>query len=131
MNQIAGEIIAELGIGAAASTFIPIGGAFITAGLAYAIATRMTHRVGRMVAIYYQNGGTWVGNRKDTYNLAKELPEDLSQIRKNPCVQKTMLRNINSWIESIKKYLSKKQMKYSLKSDSVPEDLINEALSGF
>jgi uncharacterized protein (DUF697 family) len=72
MMSIFSELITEAGLGA---TFglIPIVGGLIGAALDYVIATAMTWRVGTMVAIYYQNGGKWVGDRKRTLELAKEM----------------------------------------------------------
>jgi len=72
LTSIAGELLTEAGLGGLAS-FIPIVGGIIGAGLDYVIATAMTWRVGVMVSIYYQNGGRWVGDRKHTYEIAKEI----------------------------------------------------------
>jgi uncharacterized protein (DUF697 family) len=70
--SIATELLAEAGLGTAAS-FIPFVGGLIGAALDYVIATAMTWRVGTMVSIYYQNGGKWVGSRKHTFELAKDI----------------------------------------------------------
>ncbi len=72
LMMIAGELFTELGLGVAAS-FIPGVGAGVGAALDYIIATTMTWRVGVMVAIYCQNGNRWVGNKKHTFELAKEI----------------------------------------------------------
>jgi uncharacterized protein (DUF697 family) len=53
----------------------PFVGGLVGAALDYVIATAMTWRVGTMVAIYYQNGGKWVGDRKHTLELAKDMTE--------------------------------------------------------
>jgi uncharacterized protein (DUF697 family) len=70
--SIAYELITEAGLGAVAG-FIPFVGGLIGAALDYVIATTMTWRVGTMVAIYYQNGGKWIGDRKQTFELAKQM----------------------------------------------------------
>jgi uncharacterized protein (DUF697 family) len=70
--SIASELITEAGLGTMAG-FIPFVGGLVGAALDYVIATVMTWRVGTMVAIYYQNGGKWVGDRKHTLELAKEI----------------------------------------------------------
>jgi hypothetical protein len=70
--SIASELITEAGLGTLAG-FIPFVGGLVGAALDYVIATTMTWRVGTMVAIYYQNSGKWVGNRKHTLELAKEI----------------------------------------------------------
>jgi hypothetical protein len=75
--MVAGEIITEAGFGAVAG-FIPFIGGIIGAALDYVIATAMTWRVGTMVSIYYQNGGQWIGSRKNTYELAKEMTGGLN-----------------------------------------------------
>ena len=72
ITTIAGELIAEAELGISAG-FIPVVGGIIGAALDYVIATAMTWRVGTMVSIYYQNGGKWVIDRKNTYELAKEM----------------------------------------------------------
>jgi hypothetical protein len=72
MASVASELVTEAGLGSAAG-FIPIVGGLVGAALDYVIATAMTWRVGTMVAIYYQNGGKWVGDRKHTLELAKEM----------------------------------------------------------
>lgn len=70
--SVAGELISEAGFGTLFG-FIPIVGGVIGGALDYAIATVMTWRVGTMVAIYYQNGGAWVGSQKQTLELAKGM----------------------------------------------------------
>jgi hypothetical protein len=70
--ECAQELITEAGMGALA-TFIPIGGAFVAAGLDYIIAQMLTRRVGTMTAVYFQNGAQWVDSRKTTMAISKEL----------------------------------------------------------
>lgn len=72
ISSVAFELVTEAGLGAMAG-FIPVVGGLVGAALDYVIATAMTWRVGSMVAIYYQNGGEWVGDRKHTLELAKEM----------------------------------------------------------
>ncbi|ADW70239.1 hypothetical protein [Granulicella tundricola] len=77
IGMIAAELITEAGFGVVAG-FIPFIGGVVGAALDYIIATAMTWRVGTMVSIYYQNGGKWVGSRKNTYALAKEMTGGLN-----------------------------------------------------
>jgi hypothetical protein len=77
LMMIAGELFTELSLGTAAS-FIPGVGAVIGAALDYIIATTMTWRVGVMVSIYCQNGNQWVGSKKHTFELAKEITGGLN-----------------------------------------------------
>jgi hypothetical protein len=72
LAECAQELITEAGMGALA-TFIPIGGAFVAAGLDYIMAQMLTRRVGTMTAIYFQYGAQWVGSRKTTMAISKEL----------------------------------------------------------
>lgn len=77
-QEIGLEVVKEIGFGLFAS-LIPVLGGFVSTGLDIAIATTMTWRVGTMIAIYYQNGGQWVGSRHQTYEHAKELTGGLSE----------------------------------------------------
>jgi hypothetical protein len=72
LQSIAPELLSEAGFGVLFG-LIPFVGGIVGAALDYAIATVMTWRVGTMVAIYYQNGGAWVGDRKHTLQLAKKM----------------------------------------------------------
>jgi len=72
LTEHAQELLTEAGLGVVASC-IPFAGAVIGATLDYLIAQMMTWRVGTMTSIYFQNGGQWIGNRKSTMCIAKEL----------------------------------------------------------
>lgn len=72
LAECAQELLLEAGLGAAA-TFVPIAGAAVAAGLDYLIAQMLTWRVGTMTAIYFQNGSSWIENRKTTMHIAKDL----------------------------------------------------------
>jgi uncharacterized protein (DUF697 family) len=76
-TEIAGELFSELGWGAAAS-FIPVLGGFVGAALDAAVASTMTWRVGTMVSVYYQNGGSWLGSRRETFEVAKDFVGQVS-----------------------------------------------------
>jgi uncharacterized protein (DUF697 family) len=71
-TEIATELVTELGWGAAAS-FIPVFGGFVGAALDAVVAATMTWRVGTMISVYYQNGGDWLGSRRDTFEVAKDF----------------------------------------------------------
>jgi hypothetical protein len=72
LAEHAQELVLEVGLGAL-STCIPFAGAAVGATLDFLIARMMTWRVGTMTSIYFQNGAEWIGNRKRTMGIAKEL----------------------------------------------------------
>lgn len=72
LAEIAGELVSELGWGAAAAA-IPFLGGVIGASLDAIVATTMTWRVGTMVSIYYQNNGAWLGGRRESFEVAKDF----------------------------------------------------------
>jgi hypothetical protein len=74
------ELIWDAGLGFA-STLIPFAGVAIGVGLDYAISQMMTWRVGTMTSIYFQNGGEWVGDRKQTLKIAKDLTGSITSIK--------------------------------------------------
>jgi uncharacterized protein (DUF697 family) len=128
LKQIASELLVELGFGTAL-TFIPIVGAVAAAGLDYLIATRMTQRVGKMVAIYFQNGAAWVGSKRETYELAKNLPDDLNAVRKISAVRQMLLRKARAIVNMLRSAMGIDQIREILRAQKVPEDLIDEALA--
>jgi hypothetical protein len=77
LSECAFELVTEAGLGGLA-TLIPIGGAFVAAGLDYLIAQMLTWRVGTMTSIYFQNGGQWIDSRKTTMGIAKEMSGGLA-----------------------------------------------------
>jgi hypothetical protein len=129
ISQIAADMIADVGIGAAA-TFIPFIGAVVAAGLDYAIATKMTNRVGQMVSIYFQNGIAWQGSQRETYDIAKGLSGDLDDIRKDvPSVMGSLLKNIQPMIEIMRSgNMTIDQMRDALLSQGIPKDVVDQAL---
>ena len=72
LAEQAQELILDAGLGALA-TFIPYAGAIIGASLDYLIAQMLTWSVGTMTSIYFQNGAEWIGSRKETLEIAKQL----------------------------------------------------------
>ena len=152
ITSIAGELIAEAGLGGIAS-FIPIVGGLVGAALDYVIATAMTWRVGVMVSIYYQNGGRWVGDRKHTYELAKEMtgglgfgvkdllskfssahkPEldvDLDQIpRRVPDVFQTQVQAIKPMLAMLLQACNSEQARKILRARGIPDPVITAALN--
>lgn len=69
-SQIAGDLVAEGGVGAVVAA-IPFLGVLTSGALDAALAATMTWRVGAVVLAYFQNGG-YVGLRKATYDLVKQ-----------------------------------------------------------
>ncbi|MGC2110089.1 MAG: hypothetical protein WA655_11275 [Candidatus Korobacteraceae bacterium] len=128
--QIAGELLTELGVGTAAS-LIPIIGGFIAAGLDWEIATRMTKRVGYMVAIYFQNGASWVGSKKKTYEMARTMRGDLDSVRDISPVRRELLRNVRAMISMMREAMNVDQIRKALRKQGVPDDLIDEALAAY
>lgn len=129
IQQIALDMLADVGVGAAA-TLIPVIGAFVAAGLDYVIATKMTKRVGQMVSIYFQNGARWHGTQRDTYDVAKKLAGGLSEIRREiPEVRASLRRTIGPMIEMMRSGgMTNEQIRQALLGQGVPADLIEEAL---
>jgi uncharacterized protein (DUF697 family) len=81
-KEIAGELISDIGWGAAA-TFIPLVGGVVGAALDATVAATLTWRVGTMVSMYYQNGGAWLGSRHATYERAKLMVGPMSPAAEN------------------------------------------------
>jgi len=129
ISQIATEMLTEVGLGVALS-FIPILGAVASAGMDYIIATKMTDRVGKMVSIYFQNGGRWRGTQRDTYRDAKNLSGDLNSIRRElPGIRDALISNLQPTIEMMRDSgVSDEQLRQALIKKDVPIDLIDEAL---
>lgn len=128
LKEIAGELLSELGLGTA-MTLIPFVGAIVAAGLDYAIATRMTNRVGRMVSIFFQNGGRWVESKHDTYEIAKNVECDLNGVRaKVGVVRESLLRNVRVLVELMRTGMEPNQIREALRSKRIPSDLIEDCM---
>lgn len=150
MTAIAGELVTEVGLGAA-TTFIPFVGALTGAALDYVIATKMTWRVGTMVSIYYQNGGNWIESRHHTFELAKEFTEDkikpLSNLfskwggtephidvnfdrisTKFPAVFETQVEHLRPLIDTMLQMGDPEQVRQLLKDKGIPLNVIDAAL---
>jgi hypothetical protein len=94
LSDQAQELIWDAGLGAAAS-FIPFAGVAIGAGLDYAISQMLTWRVGTMTSIYFQNGGEWVGDRKQTLNIAKDLTGSITSFKGKSDSARNVRVNLN------------------------------------
>ena len=140
MTEIIGEIISEGGIGAAIGTFIPIVGGIVAAGLDAIIASKLTWRVGTLTAMYFLYDEEWIGNRKETYNIAKKeigtvLPGNtgnLDSAVKNEHVCRKIVQGIIDKIKTIKKYapnLSNSQIKNDLLKEGLPHFAIERAFN--
>lgn len=151
IKSVALELITDAGFGAAAG-FIPIIGGVVGAGLDYVIATAMTWRVGTMVAIYYQNGGRWVKDKKYTLELAKQMVGGVSfgladlvarfsgrnrqQLEVNlnsipqeiPDVFQSQIRNLRPVVSMMLTALSQPQVRALLQGRGVPVSLIDAVL---
>jgi len=126
------EFIAEIGFGAAAGTWVPVVGGLIAAGLDWKIGTAMTRCVGRMASIYFQNGKQWSGSKRDTYEAAKNMTGDLNEIRKNMSdVRASLLKGVLAMVQMMRKHMTKEQIRDALRSQNVPDDLIDDAIATF
>lgn len=132
LKPIIKELLFEIGIGAVVGAAVPIIGGGIAAWLDYEIAKRMTNRVGRMVAIYFQNNSQWIGSKQETYQTAKSLSDDLNDIRFQTEVRKTQLKQVYVQIQMMKNIgIDNEKIKSALRSQKIPEDLINEGMKKF
>jgi hypothetical protein len=71
-QEILVEVFQEIGVGAILC-LIPILGTLIAAAYDAKIAATLTWRVGLTVALYYENGCEWLGDRRTTYEKARFL----------------------------------------------------------
>lgn len=140
LKEIATDLISEAAAGLAL-TAIPFVGGLLAAGLDATIAATLTWRVGTMVAAYYQNGGVWIRDRKNTYAIAAETvgtfsPKtndraDLNDFsRRNKTISEKHLNFALSLVEMMKNAaLSKNQIRNALQSKQIPPWLIDHALN--
>lgn len=139
LKEIATDLITEAAAGLAV-TAIPLIGGFLAAGLDATIAATLTWRVGTMVAAYYQNGGTWIRDRKNTYQIASETVGTFSPrtsdranlddfARHNKTISEKHLNFALSLVEMMKSAaLKKDQIRAALESKKIPSWLIERAL---
>jgi hypothetical protein len=71
-QEIIGEVLQEIGLGAALGV-LPFVGTAVAAIYDAKIAATLTWRVGLCAALYYENGCEWLGDRKSTYERARRL----------------------------------------------------------
>ncbi len=150
MMHIAHEIVMEAGLGVVGALCVPVIGGAVGAALDYAIATQMTWRVGTMVSIYYQNGGSWLGSQESTFRRAsrmagsfgksvtdvinyqktKSVPRvDLNSIRDDvPAIRQNQLRNLKIIVDLMRTSMNQDQIRASLSNQGVPADLIRDVL---
>lgn len=130
--EMAKEFIAEIGFGAAMGAAIPIVGGIVAAALDWKVGNEMTRCVGRMTSIYYQNGARWSGSKRDTYEAAKNMNGDLNGIRRNMNdVRASLLKGVLAMVQMMRKHMNKAQIREALRSQNVPDDLIDDALATF
>jgi uncharacterized protein (DUF697 family) len=139
LKEIATEIISEVAAGTLL-TAIPFVGGIAAALLDATIAATLTWRVGTMVAAYYQNGGTWIQNRKHTYELAAKAVDGFSPktdnrtnlndfARRNKTISEKHLNFAMAMVEMMKSAaLSRNQIRSALEAKLVPSWLIAQAL---
>jgi hypothetical protein len=152
LAEHAQELIMEAGLGALA-TLIPFAGAVVGATLDYLIAQMMTWRVGTMTSIYFQNGSEWVGNRKSTMLIAKELTGGLdvsvSQLMSNtarsrdvrvdldeiptrvPQVKESAIRNILPLLKGFADKLPRPVVRESLIAMGLSAIIVDAALHAY
>jgi uncharacterized protein (DUF697 family) len=139
LREIAVDLIGETAAGLAL-TAIPFIGGLLAAGLDATIAATLTWRVGTMVAAYYQNGGSWIVDRKTTYSFASAAVGDFSPktndradldqfARRNKHISEKHLRFALNLVEMMRSAaLKKEQIRSALQSKQIPSWLIDEAL---
>lgn len=156
LAEQAQELLMEAGLGAVA-TFIPFAGAVVGATLDYLIAQMMTWRVGTMTAIYFQNGGEWIGERKRTMEIAKRLTGglhvsagemmssagrervkakdvrvDFDQIPSEvPQVKQSSVRSILTLIKGFANKLPRQSVRASLMEMELPAIIVDEAMDAY
>jgi uncharacterized protein (DUF697 family) len=142
LQDVAPELLSEMGIGFAAS-FIPFFGGLISTGLDVAIAATMTWRVGTMLCIYFHNGNQWInGRRRDTYERAREMTGGLSPVidarvdlgditRENEEPRRYQARQLARYIKrlrAVRADLMDDEIRTELRKEGVPEEVIEEAI---
>ena len=152
LTEHAQELLLEVGFGGLA-TLIPGVGIGVAAGLDYLIAQMMTWRVGTMTAIYFQNGGEWVGNQKSTMEIAgkltgglhvtltdllpgktrtKDVRVDLDEIpEKVPQVKRSAIQNILPIIKGFADKLPRPLVKESLIAMGLSAMIVDAALHAY
>jgi len=133
LMHIGKELVSEVGLGVLASLCVPALGGVVGAALDYLIANMMTWRVGTMVSIYYQNGGSWVGSKDSTFKAASRMTGgirtsvtelldkkkrqegvrvDLGSIRWNvPQVRDALLAPVKNMVEMMREAMSNDQIR--------------------
>jgi len=156
LAEQAQELLTEAGLGALA-TLIPIAGAAVGATLDYLIAQMMTWRVGTMTAIYFLNGGNWVGERKTTMEIAKRLsgglhvsavellsPKGRDRVKSKdvrvdfdqipaavPQVKQSSIGSLLTLIRGFANRLKRPEVRASLIEMGLPPTLVDEALAAY
>ena len=150
--EVLQELFMEIGFGALA-TMIPFAGAVVAGTLDYVIATMMTWRVGIMTAVYFQNGGSWIQDRKNTFEIAKDLTggihvgvtDLLSGSAKNkpvrvnmndiprrvPQVLRSAVSNLAPVIKGMAKNMPRAAVRDSLIAMGIPALMVDPALQAF
>lgn len=139
IKEIGTDLITEAAAGLAL-TAIPFIGGLLAAGLDATIAATLTWRVGTMVAAYYQNGGVWIANRKNTYKLASAAVGSFSPktndranlndfAQHNKTISEKHINFANSLVDMMKgAALGKEQIRKALQSKQIPPWIIDQAL---
>jgi uncharacterized protein (DUF697 family) len=139
LTEIAGELLHEVGIGIGLS-FLPVIGALTGALLDAAIAVTLTWRVGTTVAMYFQNGEQWLGDRKSTYHAASHMVGRISAKAENrvrlddvsadtPEIRTRMIGFVAMQVETLMAADATQDMiRRALSKKGVPQWLIAEGL---
>jgi hypothetical protein len=131
LREIAMDLLGEAGFGLGLS-LLPVIGGFLAAGVDATIAATLTWRVGTMVSAYYQNGGSWIQNRKFTYKLASGVVggysprthdrADLNQFaRENTWIREKHLAFVMNVIDMLRTIATnKEQIRSALAAKNIP-----------
>lgn len=141
LKEAVNDLLSHTALGVVGSAIPFIGGA-IAAGLDAAIAATMTWTVGSMTAIYFQNGQQWLGSKKKTFEVARNMvgtlsPEidgrvDLKSIsHRFPEIHERQVQALERWIEVMQdsnSALTKEQIRSKLIDRNIPRNIVDDAV---
>jgi hypothetical protein len=130
-TEIAGELIRELGLGSVLSV-IPVLGGFVGMYLDVTIAWTMTWRVGLMLALYHENGGSWIVSRKHTYELVrKRIKADRDQGQPAPTIEQMVAGapSVAASQETSVSLLARVLLEQGISADDVRRSLIKRGIA--
>ena len=121
LTPIINEVLAQAGI-AVGATAIPIIGAVLGIGVDLYVMPRLTEKIGKATAIYFQNRCRWRnGDQSQTIRDAASIGEDLNDIRRNMGdVNDALLSNVVTIVRLVRA-MDKDGSKEAMDKDSSKE----------